>query len=164
MPVIRVPARAWRRAAAGALLAARLDQAPGRQALQQRVQHHLLQVGPGHPGPELRPRRMVKARVIQGKSQQVLPVDPGPHRPGRLPVGEILRPLQHGHQRQPRRGPPWLAPGPERGREVLIGQPLSQPLTDQTASGRSVFVAPYMAASPPRPADPAPATQQAAYT
>jgi hypothetical protein len=115
----------------GTLLAARLGQALGRQAVQQRIQRHLLQAGPGHPPPELRQHRMVKARVIQGQPQQVFPVDPGPHRISRQPVGEILCPLQHGHQRQPRRGPARLAPRPERGRELLISQPLAQPVTDQ---------------------------------
>ena len=115
----------------GPLLAARLDQALGHQPCQQRIQHHLLQPGPGHPAPELGQHRVVKARVIDWQAEQVLPVDPGPHRLGRLPVGEVLRPLQHRHQRQPRRGPARPAPDPERGREILIAQPLTQPITDQ---------------------------------
>ena len=114
----------------GALLAARLDQALRHQARQQRIQRHLLQPRPGHPAPELRKHRMVKARIIQGKAQQVLPVDPGPHRVRRQPVGEVLRPLQHRHQRQPRRGPARLAPDPEGGRELLILQPPAQPIAD----------------------------------
>ena len=110
----------------GALLAARLDQAIGGQPRQQRVQRHLLQPAIGDPGPELRQHRVIKARVIQRQPQQVLPVDPGPHRPGRLPVSQVLHPLQHGHQRQPRRGPARLAPDPEHGRELLILKPLTQ--------------------------------------
>ena len=77
----------------GALLAARLDQAPGRQLRQQRIQRHLLQPRIGYPGAELGQHRVIKARVVQGQPQQVLPVDPGPHRLSRLPVGQPLRPL-----------------------------------------------------------------------
>jgi hypothetical protein len=55
---------------------------------------------------------------------------PRPHRLGRRPVGQVLRPLQHRHQRQPRRGPARTAPGPERGREILITHPLAQPIAD----------------------------------
>ena len=115
----------------GTLLAARLDQALGHQPCQQRIQRHLLQPGSGHPAPELGQHRVVKARVIDGQAEQVLPVDPGSHRFGRLPVGEVFRPLQHRHQRQPRRRPARPAPGPERGREILIAQPFTQPVTDQ---------------------------------
>ncbi len=107
------------------------NQAGPGQPRQQRIQRHLVQAGPGHPGPELSQHRMVKARIIPGKPQQVLPVDPGPHRFGRLPVSEVLGPLQHGHQRQPRRRPARPAPVPERGREILIPQPLAQLIADQ---------------------------------
>ena len=104
----------------GALLAACPDQARGRQPGQQRVQRHLLQARTGHPVPELRQDRVIKARVIKRQPQQVLPVDPGPHRLGRCPVGQVLLPLQYRHQRQPRRRPARPAPVPERGRELLI--------------------------------------------
>ena len=77
----------------GALLAARLDQPRGHQAFQQRIEYHLLQPRIRHPGPELDQHRRIEARVIKGQAQQVLPVDPGPHRLGRLPVGQVLRPL-----------------------------------------------------------------------
>ncbi len=93
----------------GALLAARLDQPLRCQACQQRIKHHLLQAGPGHLAPELGQHRMVKARIINGQPEQVLPVQPHPDRIGRQPVSQVLRPLQHGHQRQPRRGPARLA-------------------------------------------------------
>jgi len=95
-----------------------------------RVQRHLLQPHIGHPGAELGRHRVIKARVVQRQPQQVLPVDPGPDRLSRLPVGQLLRPLQDRHQRQPRRRPARTAPDPERGRELLIGQPLAQPVPD----------------------------------
>ena len=95
-----------------------------------RVQRHLLQPRIGHPGAELGRHRVIKARVVQRQPQQVLPVDPGPDRLSRLPVGQLLRPLQDRHQRQPRRRPARTAPDPERGRELLIGQPLAQPVPD----------------------------------
>ena len=115
----------------GALLPARLDQVFGRQPFQQRVQRRLLQPGVGDPVPELREHRVVEARVIERQPEQVLPVDPGPHRLGCLPVGELLRPLQDGHQRQPRRRPARAAPDAERSREILIMQPLAQAVADQ---------------------------------
>ena len=114
----------------GALLAASPDQARGRQTGQQRVQRHLLQARIRHLVPELGQDRVIKARVIKRQPQQVLPVDPGPHRLGRCPVGQVLLPLQYRHQRQPRRRPARTAPVPERGRELLILQPLAQPVTD----------------------------------
>jgi hypothetical protein len=104
----------------GALLAARLDQAIGGQPGQQRVQRHLLQAGIRYPAPELSQHRVIKARIIQRQPGQVLPVQPHPDRVGCQPAGQVLLPLQHRHQRQPRRGPPRLAPRPERRRERLI--------------------------------------------
>ena len=115
----------------GALLAARLDQAVCRQAFQQRVQYHLLQPRLRDPGPELGQHRMVKPRIPGGQAQQVFPVQPHPDRISYLPAGQLLRPLQHRHQRQPRRGPARLAPHPERGSERLIIEPLAQPVPDQ---------------------------------
>ena len=114
----------------GALFPGRLDQAFGGQPGQQHVQRYLLQVVRGDPVPELGQHRVIKPRVIQRQPQQVLPVDPGPDRISRSPVGQVLRPLQDRHQRQPRRRQPRLAPDAERGREIVIGQPLAQSVTD----------------------------------
>ncbi len=113
-----------------ALFPARLHQARRYQAFQQRVQHHLLQRRLRHLAPEFRQHRVIEPRIIQRQPQQVLPVQPGPHRLGRQPVSQLLRPLQDAHQRQPRRSPARPAPDPERDREVLIGQPLAQQVPD----------------------------------
>ena len=114
----------------GALLPAFPDQLISCQAVQQGIQRDLLQPRIGDLAAELRQDRVVEPRVIQRQPHQVFPVDPHPDRVGCQPVGQLLRPLQHRHQRQPRRGPPRAAPVPERGRELLITQPLAQPVTD----------------------------------
>jgi len=57
-------------------------------------------------------------------------VDPGPHRLSRLPAGQLLRPRQDRHQRQPRRRPATTAPDPGRGRELPYPQPLARPIPD----------------------------------
>ena len=110
----------------GALLAARLDQPAGRQPLQQRVQHHLVQAARGDPGPELTQDRVVEAGIQQVKTKRVFPVDPGADRLSGLPVGQILRHLEDRHQGQAARRPAWLATHPVGARELLIGQPLTE--------------------------------------
>ena len=111
-----------------ALLPARLDQPVRRQLRQQRVQHRLLQPVPGDPAAELAQHAVIEPRISQPQPERVLPVQPGPHRLGRLPVSQLLAHLQHRHHRQPRRRLPRTAPHPERRRECLIGHPLPQPV------------------------------------
>ena len=110
------------------LLAARPDQAVRGQLRQQRVQHRLLQLMPGDPAAELAQHAVIEPRITQAQPQQVLPVQPGPHRLRRLPAAQILHHLQHRHHRQPRRRPPRTPPHPERRREQLISHPLPQPV------------------------------------
>jgi hypothetical protein len=82
---------------------------------------------PGHqPAPELAQHREIKALIIQRQAQAVLPVQPPPHRIGRLPVGQVLSELQHGHHRQLRRGDPRLPPRPVRRGECPIVIPAAQ--------------------------------------
>jgi len=129
----------------GALLPARPEQATGGQPRQQRIQRHLLQPRLRHLAPELRQHRMTEPRILQRQPQQVLPVQPGPHRLSRQPVGQLLCPLQDSHQRQPRRRPARPATDPEHGREILIGQPLAQPPPDLHRQRPLRLPGPYIA-------------------
>ena len=124
-----------------------------------RVQRHLLQPRIGHPGAELGQYRMIKTRVVQGQPQQVLPVDPGPHRLSRLPAGQLLRPRQDRHQRQPRRRPATTARIPDAAANSLIRSHSPGRSRTCTASGRGRLPGIW-----PRSADPAPARQQPART
>ncbi|QCX76974.1 hypothetical protein C9F11_16570 [Streptomyces sp. YIM 121038] len=72
------------------------------------------------PGAELAEYGVVEARVGKLQAQGVFPVDPGPHRQGRLPIGQPLGELEYRHQREPARGPGRLAPGREQIRELLV--------------------------------------------
>ena len=65
---------------------------------------------------------MVEAGVGQLEPEQVLPVDPRPHRLGGLPVGQVLAELQEGDQRQPPRRQPRLAEPGEQVGEVRVGE------------------------------------------
>ena len=104
----------------GALPAARLEQAPRLARLQQLVQQPLLGAAHEQAGAELAQHRVVEAGVGQLKAEQVFPVDPGPHRLGRLPVGEALAELQEGDQGQPPRRQPGLAEPREQVGEALV--------------------------------------------
>jgi len=65
---------------------------------------------------------MVEARVGQLQAEQVLPVDAGAHRLGRLAVGQVLAELEQGDQRQaPRRQARLAEPGEQVG-EVGISE------------------------------------------
>ena len=52
---------------------------------------------------ELAQHRAVEASVGKRQAEQILPVDPAPHRISRLPIRQPFCELQQGHQRQP----PW---------------------------------------------------------
>ena len=114
----------------GSHLPAGRHQSVSGQPLQQRVQHHLIQAAGGDPGPELAQDRVVEARIRQVQAQRVLPVDPGAHRFGGLPVGQIFRHLEDRHQGQAARRPARLATFPVSARELLISQPLTELVTD----------------------------------
>ena len=80
--------------AVGPLLAARLDQATGLEALEHPVEQQMLRVAGHQPRPELGQHAEVEAGVGQLEPKRVLPVDPGAHRVGRLPVAEVLKKLE----------------------------------------------------------------------
>ena len=111
--------------AVGALLAPRLDQATRLEALEHAVQQQVLRL-PGHQaGAELGQHAEVEAGVGQLEPERVLPVDPGAHGVGGLPVAEVLEELEDRDQGQPPRGQGGLAlagvepagnPRPGRGR------------------------------------------------
>jgi hypothetical protein len=125
----------------GALLATRPHQARRGQPGQQRVQHHELQPGIGDPAPELGQDRVVKARVSQGQPEQVLPVDPGPHRIGRPPArcSTVTSASRDGDQ-------PGLPRIPNAAANCSSASHWPSRSRISTVSGRSVFLAPYIAA------------------
>ena len=96
-------------------------QQPGTgQPLQDRLQHPFFQPVPDKAGPEVPEDGEVEAGIVQLQAEQELPVHPGPHLVGGLPVRQSLRVLQHRHQRQrPRRDRRAAPPGEGRG-EVLV--------------------------------------------
>ena len=129
----------------GPLLPARLEQAVRGKALQQRVQRRLLQSRVRDLRPELRQHRVIEPGIIQGQAEQVLPVQPGPDLLGGHPVGQVLRPLQHRDQRQPRRdqpGRPRIPNAPANTASCSHSPSRSRTIT---ASGGSVFRDPYIA-------------------
>src|ERR1019366_1891382 len=74
------------------------------------------------------PRPVMWWRLVA--HERIFPVDPGAHRLGRLPAGQILRHLEDRHQGQPARRPARLAAFAVGARELLIGQPLTKLITD----------------------------------
>ena len=87
-----------------ALLPARLDQAPLHQRGQQHVQHMLFKTASDDPGAELWQHTVIEPGIIQREPERVLPGQIPPRRLRGLPIGQLLRHLQHAHQRKaPRR-------------------------------------------------------------
>ena len=107
----------------------RPDQAQLTQPGQQRLQQHRLHPAGDQPGPELAQHAEVEPLIVQLQAQAVLPVQPPPHRISGLPVGQVLRELQHRHHRQLRRGDPRRTPHPVRRAEQLVGAPGAQLIT-----------------------------------
>ena len=96
---------------------------PARLAgLQQLAQQALLGAALEQARAELAQHRVVEARVGQLEPEQVLPVDPRPHRLGGPPVGQVLAELQDGDQRQPPRWQARLAELGEQVGEVRVGE------------------------------------------
>jgi hypothetical protein len=81
------------------------------------------------PGPELRQHAEIEARIGQLQTQAVFPVDTPADRVGGLPIGEVLRELQHGDHRQLPGRNPWPAPDPERVEERPVSEDLAQFVT-----------------------------------
>jgi len=86
-----------------ALLAAGPDQALVTAHFQESVEHHPLHAMLGQPGPEPGQHGRVKTGIGQFRADRVLPVDRADRHRGGLPVGQVLRELQHRDQRQHRR-------------------------------------------------------------
>jgi hypothetical protein len=112
----------------GALFPARADQPLGSQGVQQQVQHPLLQAVLDHPSAELAEHRGVEPLVVEVQPERVLPGDLVPDRVRGLPIGQVLRHLQHRDQRQPARRPPWPAADAEPGGELGVREQLPQPV------------------------------------
>ena len=106
--------------AVGALLAARLDQAAGLEALEHRVQQQVLRLAGDEAGAELGQHAEVEAGVGQLEPERILPVDPGAHGVGRLPVAEVLEELEDRDQGQPPWGESGLAPAGIEPPEILV--------------------------------------------
>jgi len=81
--------------AVGALLAPRLDQAAGFEALQHPVQQEVFRPLRDEAGAELRQHTEVEPWVRQLEPKRILPVDPGTHGIGGLLVAEALEELEH---------------------------------------------------------------------
>ena len=92
------------------------------QRVEQLVQQALLGAALEQARAELAQHRVVEAGVGQLQPEQVLPVDPRPHRLGRPPIGQVLTELQDGHQRQPPRRQARLAEPGEQVREIGVGE------------------------------------------
>ena len=76
--------------AVGALLAARFDQATRLETLEHRVQQPVLRLPGDEARAELGQHAEVEPGVGELKPECELPVDPGAHGIGRLPVAEML--------------------------------------------------------------------------
>jgi hypothetical protein len=113
----------------GALTAPRGDQPQLDQPIQEDLEGHTLQVVGDQPGPELREHAEVEAGIGQVQAQTVFPVDTPADRVGGLPIGEVLRELQHRDHRQLSRRNPRLAPDPERVDERPVSEDLTQLVT-----------------------------------
>jgi hypothetical protein len=114
----------------GALPAARLEQAARPAHLEQLAQEPLLGATREQAGAELAQHRGVEAGIGQLQPEQVLPVDPRPHRLGRLPIGQVLVELQQGDQGQPpRRQARLAAPGEQVG-EIRVGEDRAELVTE----------------------------------
>lgn len=108
---------------------------PHQSRLRKPIHHHREQpvspVALGKPIPELAEHRMIEPWLGQLHPQRVLPVDATRHRPRRLPIGEVLRILQHRHQRQPSRRHPTTAVRRKPTDEVLVDEQVLQPIPHQ---------------------------------
>ncbi|WSB27926.1 hypothetical protein OIE49_19705 [Streptomyces sp. NBC_01788] len=83
----------------GALLATGPDQALLAADVHEPVEHHPLHAVLHEPGPEAGQHGRVETGIGQFRADRVLPVDRADcHRSG-LPVGQVLRELQHRDQR-----------------------------------------------------------------
>ena len=96
--------------AVGALLAARLDQAARLETLEHGVQQQVLRLAGDKAGAELGQHAEVEPGIGELKPECVLPVDPGTHGVGGLPIAEMLEELEDRDQGQAPRCQGGLAP------------------------------------------------------
>ena len=98
---------------------------PCSAGFEQRFQQQLFGPTPNQTRAEFREHREIEARVGQGQTERVLPIDARPHRLSCLPVREPFSELHHRDQRQPPRSfgrPP--TPTEERGEAcILVDRP-----------------------------------------
>ncbi|MCX4768054.1 hypothetical protein OG562_45495 [Streptomyces sp. NBC_01275] len=87
---VQVPYRRQHAGGVGALLAARLHQAPALERGQQQVERLLFQPLLDRPRAELRQRRGVEPRIVQIQTERVFEVHAVPHPMRCRPVGEVL--------------------------------------------------------------------------
>jgi hypothetical protein len=118
---VQVPDRSQHMGGVGPYPTPRLDQPLADQPFQQRIQRQPDQVLTHQPVTELAQHARVEPRVLQLHTDGVLPGDPVPDRLGSLPVGQVLRELQHRDDHQLGRRDPRLTPHPERTGERLVG-------------------------------------------
>lgn len=85
------------------------------------------------PGAELTEDEKIKAEILQFQAQRVFPIDPGPNRFCRLPIGQLFHKLQHGHRDQPPRRLGWLSPAWKESSEQLILKDRAQFIADPEA-------------------------------
>src|SRR5829696_9136494 len=106
--------------AVGALLAARLNQPAGLEALEHGVQQQVLRLAGDKAGPELSEHAKVEPGISQLEPQGVLPVDPRTDCVGGLPITEVLEELKDRDQSQAPRCKGGLTPDRVEPSEVLI--------------------------------------------
>ena len=82
------------------------------------------------PGSEFAEHRVIKAGVGQFQAQRVLPVDAGQDGMNGLTVGEILKELKDGDQREFPGCDGGLAGGGEEGGEILVGVDRAELVTE----------------------------------
>ena len=129
LEAVEVPHRGHDMGRVGALAAPRFDQPQLHQPIQEHLKGHALQVMSDQSGPKLRQHAEIEAWIRQRQTQTVFPVDTPPHRVGGLPIGEVLRELQHRDHRQLPWRNPRLATDPERVDERPVGEDFAQLIT-----------------------------------
>ena len=106
--------------AVGALLTARFNQATRLETLEHRVQQPVLRLPGDEARAELGQHAEVEPRVGELKPECILPIDPGTHGIGRLPVAEMLEELEDRDQGQSPRSQGRLALAGVKRSEILI--------------------------------------------
>ncbi|GAA2351718.1 hypothetical protein SVIO_002180 [Streptomyces violaceusniger] len=109
------------------------------QPSQEQVQDPALQAVCQETVPEAGQYGVVEAGIGQLQAEQVLHIDPGPHRVRGLAVGEVLGELQDTDQSQPTRGDTGTPPDSEGFPELLVREQRAEGIPDprgQAALGK----------------------------